>query len=56
MKQKYLAQLRFLLANLPKTLIKFTLIDRLLTKNVSEVIDTIFRFCGQKKQLFFAIE
>ena len=38
---------RFLLANvLPKHhKIKFTLIDRLLTKkNVSEVIDTIFRF------------
>ena len=47
---------RFLLANvLPKnTKIKFTLIDRLLTKkNVSEVIDTIFRYCGQKETVIF---
>ena len=47
---------RFLLANiLPKNHnIKFTLIDRLLTKkNVSEVIDTIFRFCGQKETVIF---
>ncbi len=47
---------RFLLANvLPKNnKIKFTLIDRLLTKkNVSEVIDTIFRFCGQKETVIF---
>ncbi len=47
---------RFLLANvLPKHhKIKFTLIDRLLTKkNVSEVIDTIFRFCGQKETVIF---
>ncbi len=47
---------RFLLANvLPKnSKIKFTLIDRLLTKkNVSEVIDTIFRFCGQKETVIF---
>ena len=44
---------RFLLANvLPKNHnIKFTLVNRLLTKkNVSEVIDTIFRYCGKKKQ------
>ena len=34
--------------------IKFTLIDRLLTKkNVSEVIDTIFRYCGQKETVIF---
>ncbi|MAV05722.1 MAG: DNA-directed RNA polymerase subunit beta' [Candidatus Pelagibacter sp.] len=47
---------RFLLANvLPKNeKIKFTLVDRLLTKkNVSEVIDTIFRFCGQKETVIF---
>ncbi len=47
---------RFLLANvLPKNIkIKFTLIDRLLTKkNVSEVIDTIFRYCGQKETVIF---
>ena len=34
--------------------IKFTLIDKLLTKkNVSEVIDTIFRYCGQKETVIF---
>tara|TARA_X000001036_G_scaffold88259_1_gene80377 strand:- start:1120 stop:5292 length:4173 start_codon:yes stop_codon:yes gene_type:complete len=47
---------RFLLANLlPKhPNIKFTLVDRLLTKkNVSEVIDTIFRYCGQKETVIF---
>ena len=47
---------RFLLASvLPKHhKIKFTLIDRLLTKkNVSEIIDTIFRFCGQKETVIF---
>ena len=47
---------RFLLANLlPKNKnIKFTLVDRLLTKkNVSEVIDTIFRYCGQKETVIF---
>ncbi len=47
---------RFILANLlPKDHnIKFTLIDRLLNKkNVSEVIDTIFRFCGQKETVIF---
>ena len=57
MKQKYTSTAgRFLLANLlPKNPnIKFTLIDRLLTKkNVSEVIDTIFRFCGQKETVIF---
>ena len=47
---------RFLLANvLPKhNKIKFTIIDRLLTKkDVSEVIDTIFRYCGQKETVIF---
>ena len=47
---------RFLLANvLPKhERIKFTLVDRLLTKkDVSEVIDTIFRYCGQKETVIF---
>ena len=47
---------RFLLANiLPKNHnIKFNLIDKLLTKrNVSEVIDTIFRYCGQKETVIF---
>jgi len=47
---------RFLLANvLPKHYkIKFTIVDRLLTKkNVSEIIDTIFRFCGQKETVIF---
>ena len=45
---------RFLLANvLPKNNnIKFALINKLLTKNVSEVIDTIFRYCGQKETDF----
>jgi DNA-directed RNA polymerase subunit beta' len=47
---------RFLLANiLPKNKdIKFSLVNRLLTKkNVSEVIDTIFRFCGQKETVIY---
>ena len=47
---------RFLLANLlPKNSnIKFSLINKLLTKkNVSEVIDTIFRYCGQKETVIF---
>ncbi len=56
-KEKYTSTAgRFLLANLlPKNPnIKFTLVDRLLTKkNVSEVIDTIFRFCGQKETVIF---
>ena len=55
--QKYTSTAgRFLLASvLPKHhKIKFTLIDRLLAKkNVSEVIDTIFRFCGQKETVIF---
>ena len=47
---------RFLLAHvLPKNNnIKFSLINKLLTKkNVSEVIDTIFRYCGQKRNCNF---
>ncbi len=56
-KQKYVSTAgRFLLANLlPKNYnIKFTLVDKLLTKkNVSEVIDTIFRYCGQKETVIF---
>ena len=47
---------RFLLANLlPKNSnIKFSLIDRLLPKKiVSEIIDVVFRFCGQKTTVIF---
>ncbi len=47
---------RFLLANLlPKNKdIKFSLIDRLLPKKiVSEIIDSVFRFCGQKSTVIF---
>ena len=47
---------RFLLANiLPKNFnIKFSLVNKLLTKkNVSEVIDIIFRYCGQKETVIF---
>ena len=47
---------RFLLANLlPKNSnIKFSLIDRLLPKKtVSEIIDIVFRFCGQKTTVIF---
>ncbi len=47
---------RFLLANLlPKNHnIKFSLIDRLLPKKiVSEIIDSVFRFCGQKATVIF---
>ncbi len=55
--QKYTSTAgRFLLANvLPiHSKIKFTIVDRLLTKkNVSEIIDTIFRFCGQKETVIF---
>jgi DNA-directed RNA polymerase subunit beta' len=46
----------FLLANLlPKNSnIKFSLIDRLLPKKtVSEIIDVVFRFCGQKTTVIF---
>ena len=56
-KQKYSSTAgRFLLANLlPKhPNINFTLVDKFLTKkNVSEVIDTIFRYCGQKETVIF---
>ena len=47
---------RFLLANLlPKNISnKFLLIDRLLPKKtVSEIIDHVFRFCGQKATVVF---
>jgi DNA-directed RNA polymerase subunit beta' len=47
---------RFLLANLlPKNSnIKFSLVDRLLPKKVvSEIIDIVFRFCGQKTTVIF---
>jgi DNA-directed RNA polymerase subunit beta' len=47
---------RFLLANLlPKNKdIKFSLVDRLLPKKiVSEIIDSVFRFCGQKTTVIF---
>ena len=47
---------RFLLANLlPKNFnIKFALVDRLLPKKtVSEIIDIVFRFCGQKTTVIF---
>ena len=47
---------RFLLANiLPKKQnIKFSLIDRILSKKqVSEIIDLVFRFCGQKSTVIF---
>ena len=47
---------RFLLANLlPKNSnIKFSLVDRILPKKtVSEIIDIVFRFCGQKTTVIF---
>jgi DNA-directed RNA polymerase subunit beta' len=47
---------RFLLANvLPKNHnIKFSEVNKLLTKkDVSDVIDTIFRYCGQKETVIF---
>jgi DNA-directed RNA polymerase subunit beta' len=43
---------RFILANiLPKHhKIKFSLIDKILSKkNVSEIIDIVYRYCGQKE-------
>ena len=51
------ALLEILLANLLpiNSNIKFNLINKLLTKNVSEVIDTIFRYCGQKRVVFSVI-
>ena len=33
--------------------IKFSLIDRLLPKKLSEIIDVVFRFCGQKTTVIF---
>ncbi len=47
---------RFILSSvLPKHhKIKFSLIDRLLTKkNVSEIIDLVYRYCGQKETVIF---
>ena len=47
---------RFLLANiLPKNKnIKFDLVNRVLAKKqISEVIDVVFRFCGQKETVVF---
>ena len=47
---------RFLLANLlpNNSNIKFSLVDRLLPKKVvSEIIDVVFRFCGQKTTVIF---
>ena len=57
LKEKHISTAgRFILANLlPKNKnIKFSIVNRLLTKrNVSEVIDTIFRYCGQKETVIF---
>ena len=47
---------RFILSSiLPKnSKIKFNLIDRLLSKkNVSEIIDSVYRYCGQKETVIF---
>ena len=47
---------RFLLSEtLPKNhKIKFSLINRLLTKKaVSEIIDIVYRYCGQKETVIF---
>ena len=47
---------RFILANiLPKHhKIKFTLIDRILSKKqISEIIDVVYRYCGQKETVIF---
>ena len=48
---------RFLLANLlPKNKdIKFSLVDRLLPKVISEIIDIVFRFMVKKQLLYFVI-
>ena len=57
--QKYTSTAgRFLLADLlPKNKdIAFSLIDRLLPKKVvSEIIDIVFRFTGQKKNSLFFV-
>ncbi|MDP7089644.1 MAG: DNA-directed RNA polymerase subunit beta', partial [Dehalococcoidia bacterium] len=56
-KEKYTSTAgRFLLANiLPKNPnIKFSLVDRMLAKKqVSEIIDLVYRFCGQKSTVIF---
>jgi len=56
-KEKYTSTAgRFLLASiLPKNPnIKFSLVDRILAKKqVSEIIDLVFRFCGQKSTVIF---
>jgi len=47
---------RFILSSiLPKNYkIKFSLIDRILSKkNVSEIIDLVYRYCGQKETVIF---
>jgi len=47
---------RFILSNtLPKHhKIKFSLVDRVLSKkNVSEIIDIVYRYCGQKETVIF---
>ena len=47
---------RFILANiLPKNhKIKFSLVDKLLTKKqISELIDVVYRYCGQKETVIF---
>jgi len=47
---------RFILANiLPKHhKIKFSLVDRILSKkNISELIDIVYRYCGQKETVIF---
>ena len=47
---------RFILSNiLPKSSkIKFSLVDRILSKKqVSEIIDTVYRYCGQKETVIF---
>jgi len=47
---------RFLLANIlpKKNNIKFSLVNKLLSKKqVSEIIDLVFRFCGQKSTVIF---
>jgi DNA-directed RNA polymerase subunit beta' len=47
---------RFILSSiLPKNhKIKFSLIDRILSKkHVSEIIDTVYRYCGQKETVIF---
>ena len=41
--------------NKPDTVVQFSLINRQLTKkNVSDVIDAVYRHCGQKECVIFA--